>query len=324
VDARRSRYRRVAMSKQFTARLFGWRDQILRNEKLPPSAFKVAYFLSQKFNENEGGLAWPSCATIGAATGLSEPSVLRLVGQLEAHGHLVIEAGQQGRGHSNRYRMVLKPPLAEVLSTLKPPSPEVLRAPKTSICDELKPPSLEKKPPFETGKTSAAGSDSSKEESMNSLRRENLPASELFKDDASIESPVASIKHTGASAAALNEDFDLFWFRCPRKVGKAAARVAFIKAVKSGADPEVIVEGIARYARERAGQDERYTAHPKTWLREERWTDEPARSNGAVVTLDNETGAVIEVAQPAAREGRFGSFAEAAAARRAEAQRGRN
>lgn len=75
-------------------------------------------------------------------------------------------------------------------------------------------------------------------------------------------------------------DFDRFWRIYPRRVGKGDARKAWAAAIKKGADTRTIIAGAERYAAERAGQDERYTAHAATWIHGERWTDEPA-TNGA-------------------------------------------
>ncbi len=68
-------------------------------------------------------------------------------------------------------------------------------------------------------------------------------------------------------------DFDEFWNAVPRKVGKGAAQKAYLKAVKKVA-PEILLSGIQRYAKTRAGQDHQYTVHPSRWLNEERWADE--------------------------------------------------
>ncbi|MBA9003685.1 hypothetical protein [Thermomonospora cellulosilytica] len=81
-------------------------------------------------------------------------------------------------------------------------------------------------------------------------------------------------------ARAGDEDpaFTAFWKTYPRRVGKGAARKAWAKAIKAGADPDQIILGARRYATDprRSAADIRYTAHPATWLNAERWTDEPA------------------------------------------------
>jgi hypothetical protein len=100
-------------------------------------------------------------------------------------------------------------------------------------------------------------------------------APDLFRNDA--PGPrAAKAKQTDAAA------FDRFWAIYPRRVAKGAARKAFAAAIKR-ADVATIIDGARRYASERSGQDQKYTAHPATWLNADRWTDEPAPVNGAPV-----------------------------------------
>lgn len=69
--------------------------------------------------------------------------------------------------------------------------------------------------------------------------------------------------------------FDDFWAAYPRRVAKGAARKAWPTAVKAaGSDPAVVIAG-ARAYHDSPDREPAYTAHPATWLRAERWTDEP-------------------------------------------------
>lgn len=73
------------------------------------------------------------------------------------------------------------------------------------------------------------------------------------------------------------ERFEQFWQTYPRRTAKRSAERAYAQAL-ARASPEEILSGAKRYARERHGQDVRYTAHPATWLNADRWKDEaPAR-----------------------------------------------
>jgi DNA-binding transcriptional regulator YhcF (GntR family) len=67
--------------------------------------------------------------------------------------------------------------------------------------------------------------------------------------------------------------FDEFWKIYPLKVGKKPAQAAFEKAIKVVA-LEVILEGARRYAGD-PNRHPSYTAHPSTWLNQERWGDAP-------------------------------------------------
>lgn len=71
----------------------------------------------------------------------------------------------------------------------------------------------------------------------------------------------------------LDTPFDEFWKIYPRKVAKAEAQRAWVKAVKK-TPVKVILLGAKRYADDPYRQPA-YTAHPSTWLNQERWGDDP-------------------------------------------------
>ena len=68
-------------------------------------------------------------------------------------------------------------------------------------------------------------------------------------------------------------DFDLFWDQYPIKIGKAAAKKAWAKAIKAEA-PDVIIAGAVRYATD-PNRHPSFTAHASTWLNAHRWNDSP-------------------------------------------------
>lgn len=67
-------------------------------------------------------------------------------------------------------------------------------------------------------------------------------------------------------------DFDAFWSRYPRRVGKLAAMKAYEKALKL-ASHEQIMAGVELY-RQHPPSEAQYIAHPSTWLNQGRWLDE--------------------------------------------------
>ena len=97
-----------ARSKRYTAATFAWLNQVNADRDLPPSAVKVALYLSQRFNRARGGQAWPSYETVADAIGVDKATVVRMIRALARNGHLEVDPGSAGRGHSNRYRMVRK------------------------------------------------------------------------------------------------------------------------------------------------------------------------------------------------------------------------
>jgi uncharacterized protein YdaU (DUF1376 family) len=90
-------------------------------------------------------------------------------------------------------------------------------------------------------------------------------------------------RDTNVSLMVVKADpdgFDEFWQEVPRKAGKGAARKAYAQAIKK-ADPQTLIAAIQRYAEERRGKDEKYTAHPATWLNAERWLDAPPKAGAS-------------------------------------------
>lgn len=65
--------------------------------------------------------------------------------------------------------------------------------------------------------------------------------------------------------------FEEFWRAYPRRVGKGAARKAWQVAVKTH-DPAAVIAGARRFGAR--PHEARFTPHPATWLRAERWADE--------------------------------------------------
>jgi hypothetical protein len=77
------------------------------------------------------------------------------------------------------------------------------------------------------------------------------------------------------SPPTCDDLFEQFWQIYPRGIGKAAARKSWHRAVQAGHDPGDIMDGAVRYQRQRKDEDPKFTAHPSTWLNQERWLDRP-------------------------------------------------
>ena len=72
-----------------------------------------------------------------------------------------------------------------------------------------------------------------------------------------------------------DDRFDEFWSLAPRKVGKDKARSKFAAAVRRAGDPEIIIDGMRRFANDPNLPEKRFIPHPATWLEGGRWDDEP-------------------------------------------------
>ena len=65
--------------------------------------------------------------------------------------------------------------------------------------------------------------------------------------------------------------FQEFWLAYPRKVAKGAARAAFAVAIRK----TTLETMLAAIVRTQWSADPQFIPHPATWLRQERWDDEP-------------------------------------------------
>src|SRR5262245_55175138 len=111
--ARRSHAHRscggCVMSRQFTAQIFRWLNQVNADAELPASALKVCVELAGCFRESKKkGMAWPGLQSIADTIGKSKATVLTAIRILEQRGHLKVQYGHPGAGHSNHYWMVEK------------------------------------------------------------------------------------------------------------------------------------------------------------------------------------------------------------------------
>lgn len=121
--------------------------------------------------------------------------------------------------------------------------------------------------------------------------KKTISSEDHMEEDHPQETPPAS-RGTATSGARddLEAAFVEFYERTfPRRVGRAAARAAFMRAVKGGKDrapvpAAVILAGARRYAADPNLPETRFVPHPATWLNQGRWEDdpEPARSSGYI------------------------------------------
>ncbi len=254
---------------------FLWLNQVLIDPELPASAFKVAYRISDGFNDiQRDGEAFESGKKIGIAIGMSEGTVIAMVRRLHDRGHLRVEWGQQGRGHPNKYWLVLKPQSAEVSD------------------DEIKPQAATRKPqPAEENQDS----NQVREPGVNHAPRVVASEFDLSAEPAATTAAVAIGADQETAAAA---GFEAFWLVYPKQVGRRAAEREYMKALQGGATAEEINAGAQRYAAdsvriERSRDGDRYTKDPSNWLKEGRWADKPT----GVTTID-ECGNTVAVERP--------------------------
>jgi len=67
-------------------------------------------------------------------------------------------------------------------------------------------------------------------------------------------------------------NFEMFWKKYPRKVGKYAAALAFKKQVKS-IDFKDLIKKVENFTNEHNNTEERFIPHAQTWLNQKRYLD---------------------------------------------------
>lgn len=100
--------------------------------------------------------------------------------------------------------------------------------------------------------------------------QEDPPDGDLF-DALATKTAALHQQRQGADLSA----FAAFWTVYPKKKNKAEALEAWKKAVASGVDPAHITAAATAFARERNGQDPKFTKFPATWLNKGCYDDEP-------------------------------------------------
>jgi hypothetical protein len=240
-------------SKQFTRRLFCWLDQINRDCELPPHALKIALALNHNFNEAEGGMAWCGLKALAANSGSSIGTAFNMVKKLQARRHLRVEWGAPGKGHSNHYWMVIKSEQGDLFdhaaksssvgehldgrkSSNSPPSKVQIKTPKVHLREKTLSKNLPKNLPRENQSPPDFDFGEGKDDSV---------TKDLFgKTEAKPEPKKKKVN----GAADVDGRFEKFWAIYPLQVGEDAARRAFAKLIKGGADPERLVYAAKLYA----------------------------------------------------------------------------
>jgi hypothetical protein len=68
--------------------------------------------------------------------------------------------------------------------------------------------------------------------------------------------------------------FGAWYSAYPLHKARGDAEKAWVRAVRERADPHALIEAAKRYAKQRAGQEPKFTKHPATWLNQKCWLDE--------------------------------------------------
>lgn len=185
---------------------------------------------------NDDGRCWPSNASLCADTGLSERCVRDALHQLRAAGAIEsIDRAGSSTLHMLTFGDVdpgkICPPAKSAPRHQMPPPPANPAPPPRQIL----PPTPANPAPI-----------------TQSEPKERTPSEPKL------------------STRAVIDGFEEFWAAYPRKAGKGAARVAYLKAIGK-TDARTLLDGVLAAQWPAA---EKYIPHPATWLNQERWLDE--------------------------------------------------
>ncbi|MGW5877853.1 helix-turn-helix domain-containing protein [Nocardiopsis terrae] len=211
----------------------------------------------------DGTNAWPSNRELCRKTNLTDRSVQSAIQQCVELGELGVELNG-GRKGTNMYTVLMRTP--EESSPPKKARGENPAPPKNvrgSQKSQVKPGNPE-------------GSSDPEEFSGAKILRLTPEGS----SDGTIPEPSGEEESLFPGLPQNTEPdpgslFEAFWDAYPKKRAKGDARKAWGQMLKRGAEPRAIVAAAHQYAQERHGEDPQYTAYPATWLRSERYADEP-------------------------------------------------
>lgn len=251
-----------------------WRvNRAVRASNLPSPGRLIMLVLSDMADAKTAEIPeshTPSLPDLVSQTGLGEATVKRHLSALEDLGWLVRmrpTAGEQARHKPTRYRLALPAGGSERAPARAQSEPSVQvsgaqSGPGRGLTvirpgAQSGPPYIEANDPYNQlhDQTHTSG---------------GAPDGALFAVDAP-----AQPKPQKANSAAIAKGFERFWKVYPKKVGKPAALRAWTKAIKNGADAEIVIAAAEFYALERRGTESRYLKNPQGWLNDGRWQDAP-------------------------------------------------
>lgn len=110
------------------------------------------------------------------------------------------------------------------------------------------------------------------------------PSDKQLLEDSSLEAAANEFEKPVAPVRTKSVDdkvehhlraFGAFWSNYPKKRDREEAKRAWIAAIERGVEPKHMVDAAQAYARERAGQDPKYTKFAANWLNKGCYDDEP-------------------------------------------------
>lgn len=232
----------------------------------PASASERLVLLALADFCDDQGVCFPSMVRIAAKACITERGAQKILRRMEEEGLVSIETGG-GRHGCNRYTINMRNHEPETVNMVHPER-------RSGERGDTKPRTREQKPRTRVQETLNGGSP---EPSLTTIEPSEEPS-------------------------PREREFDAFWHVYPRKVGKDAARKAWLSA-RRRAGVETIVSGLRAFVEATRGSDPQFIAHPATWLNQGRWQDDQSHArNGPRSSTEDLRGlATISAADDVAR-----------------------
>ncbi|WP_415840878.1 helix-turn-helix domain-containing protein [Nocardiopsis rhodophaea] len=217
----------------------------------------------------DGTNAWPSTEELCRKTNLSERAVQAGIKKCVELGELKVEL-HAGRRGTNLFTVIMRTPAESA-------PPQDVHPAKSAPPQNL-PGSEEPQVNLPTPAGSAPPAESAPPQNQRRTPAESAPGT---VNEPSLDIDIdAFLRHPpGEDPPPPGSDndpwFRAFWDAYPKKKSKGEARKAWAQVLALGADARLIITAARRYAADRTGEDPRFTAYPATWLRAERYNDEP-------------------------------------------------
>jgi hypothetical protein len=193
---------------------------------------------------DDGGHCWPSVATIGRKCAMTERGARGVLRRLEAGGWLSTSVGG-GRGGSSRYAVLMQNPERKTGNVV---------------------PGIEQNPERDDTKTRNVAT-------LNPEPRSAEPSRTIIREEKNPPTP------QGGKCA----EFERVWPHYPRRVGKAAAQRAWLKARKRAGYDE-IAEPLKACIRAWRNTPPDKIPHFATWLNRDGWLDDPGHASNRART----------------------------------------
>jgi hypothetical protein len=246
------------------------RERRIRSSRLTMPQTFLLLCLNRHIGSNAD--AWPSQSFLADQMNASKRSVQKWTRQLEQMGVIHVQSGR-GRLQTNRYRLRLD---------------KLPQKPSRNS---------EQRAPLDEGNSEPRAPAMANDVRLNGERR----------------APRKNMKEQGKEHSC---EFDQFWNAYRKKVGRRKAETAFAAAMKRCQKAEAltrqdaaerIITAASKYAAQFDDPNDRFKAHPATWLNGDHWDDDPAavsqsaKRNGKPAAGSSEALAAWQAAQDALR-----------------------